>query len=66
MAQAHAAVRTLPLCDLVASTRLVERIGGTAAAGLLARHDRVARELLGRHGGRGRLCRGAWGSTSER
>jgi len=40
------AIRTLLLCDLVASTKLVERIGDRAAAELLARHDRVARDLL--------------------
>jgi TolB-like protein/class 3 adenylate cyclase/tetratricopeptide (TPR) repeat protein len=40
------AIRTLLLCDLVASTQLVERIGDAATADLLARHDRVARDLL--------------------
>jgi TolB-like protein/class 3 adenylate cyclase len=45
-------IRTLLLCDLVASTKLVERIGDAAAADLLARHDRMARDLLAREGGR--------------
>jgi class 3 adenylate cyclase len=40
------AIRTLLLCDLVASTRLVERVGDAPAADLLARHDRFARDLL--------------------
>jgi TolB-like protein/class 3 adenylate cyclase/tetratricopeptide (TPR) repeat protein len=40
------------LCDLVASTKLVERIGDAAAAELLARHDRRARELMAVHNGR--------------
>jgi len=46
------AIRTLLLCDLVASTQLVERLGDAAAAELLARHDRVARNLLGAFNGR--------------
>jgi TolB-like protein/class 3 adenylate cyclase len=46
------AIRTLLLCDLVASTRLVERIGDSAAADLLARHDRIARDLLSTFNGR--------------
>ncbi len=45
-------IRTLLLCDLVASTQLVERIGDAAAADLLARHDRAARDLLARFDGR--------------
>jgi TolB-like protein len=40
------AIRTLLLCDLVASTELVERVGDATAADVLARHDRVARDLL--------------------
>ncbi len=52
MSEARAAVRTLLLCDLVASTKLVERIGDAAAADLLAQHDRIARELLHKHDGR--------------
>jgi len=39
-------IRTLLLCDLVASTQLVERVGDSTAADLLARHDRFARDLL--------------------
>jgi TolB-like protein/class 3 adenylate cyclase len=46
------AIRTILLCDLVASTRLVERIGDAAAADLLARHDRIARDLLSTFHGR--------------
>jgi TolB-like protein/class 3 adenylate cyclase len=46
------AIRTLLLCDLVASTKLVERLGDAKAAELLARHDRVARDLLAALGGR--------------
>jgi class 3 adenylate cyclase len=46
------AIRALLLCDLVASTHLVERLGDAAAAELMARHDRIARELLAAHGGR--------------
>ena len=39
------AIRALLLCDLVASTQLVERLGAAAAAELMARHDRIARDL---------------------
>ena len=46
------AIRTLLLCDLVASTQLVERIGDSTAADLLARHDRFARDLLSTFNGR--------------
>jgi len=46
------AIRTLLLCDLVASTQFVERVGDRAAAELLARHDRFARELLSTFNGR--------------
>ncbi len=45
-------IRTLLLCDLVSSTRLVEKLGDVAAAELLARHDRIARDLLAVHNGR--------------
>lgn len=40
------------ICDLVESTALVERMGDAAAAELIRRHDRLARDLLRRHGGR--------------
>jgi TolB-like protein/class 3 adenylate cyclase len=40
------------LCDLVASTQLVERVGDAASAALLARHDRIARDLLTEWNGR--------------
>lgn len=43
---------TLLLTDLVDSTRLVSELGDAAAAALMARHDRVARDLLPRHSGR--------------
>jgi class 3 adenylate cyclase len=45
-------IRTLLLCDLVASTQLVERVGDSTAAELLARHDRIARDLLSAFNGR--------------
>jgi adenylate cyclase len=45
-------IRTLLLCDLVASTQLVTRAGDAAAAQLLARHDRIARDLLATFNGR--------------
>ena len=46
------AIHTLLLCDLVASTQLVERLGDATAADLLARHDRFARDLLATFNGR--------------
>src|SRR5690349_21808685 len=46
------AIRTLLLCDLIASTKLVERLGDAVAADLLARHDRIARDLLAACNGR--------------
>jgi TolB-like protein/class 3 adenylate cyclase len=46
------AIRTLLTCDLVASTQLVERMGDVAAADLLARHDRIARDLVASFNGR--------------
>jgi class 3 adenylate cyclase len=45
-------VRTLLVCDLANSTALVERLGDGAAADLFRKHDRVARDLLQKHGGR--------------
>ena len=45
-------IRTLLLCDLVASTQLVDRVGDAMASDLLARHDRVARDLLALRNGR--------------
>jgi putative peptide modification system cyclase len=47
-----ALLRTLVLCDLADSTALVERMGDSAAAELLRKHDRLARTILHRHGGR--------------
>ena len=46
--KAHALLVT----DLVDSTLLVERLGDQAAAQIFAEHDRHARDLLARHGGR--------------
>ncbi len=45
-------LRTLLLCDLVDSTGLVERMGDLAGAELIRKHDRLARTLADRHGGR--------------
>ncbi|MCP4659765.1 MAG: protein kinase, partial [bacterium] len=45
-------LRTLLASALVGSTRLVERLGDSAAAELFADHDRLARDLLAEHGGR--------------
>ena len=45
-------LRALLICDLVGSTALVETLGDRRAAELGARHDRLARDLLARHGGR--------------
>ena len=45
-------IRSLLLCDLVASTQVVEQLGDARAAELLARHDRVARDLLAAFDGR--------------
>ena len=42
---AATSVRTLLVCDLVESTTIVQRLGDEAAAALIARHDRAAREL---------------------
>jgi class 3 adenylate cyclase len=52
LSTSNPAIRTLLLCDLVASTRLVERVGDSIAAELLARHDRFARDLLSTFNGR--------------
>ena len=40
------------LCDLADSTALVERLGDLPAAELFRKHDRLARTLAHRHGGR--------------
>ena len=45
-------LRTLVLCDLVDSTSLVQHLGDQNAAELFRKHDRLARALLGVHGGR--------------
>jgi TolB-like protein/class 3 adenylate cyclase/tetratricopeptide (TPR) repeat protein len=52
LGHSNPAIRTLLLCDLVASTQLVERLGDSGAADLLARHDRIARDLLSTFNGR--------------
>jgi len=44
-AAAATTVRTLLVCDLVASTPLVQQLGDEAAAEVLARHDRAGREI---------------------
>ena len=49
---ASSMLRTLVLCDLVESTALVERLGDREAAELIRKHDRLARTLADRHGGR--------------
>ena len=49
---ASSLLRTLLLCDLVDSTALVERMGDLSAAELIRKHDRLARTLADRHGGR--------------
>ncbi len=51
-AGSSALLRTLALCDLVDSTSLVERMGDQAAAELIRKHDRLARAIIHRHGGR--------------
>lgn len=49
---ASSILRTLVLCDLVNSTALVERLGDRLAAELIRKHDRLARTIADRHGGR--------------
>jgi putative peptide modification system cyclase len=44
-------MRALLCADLVDSTALVERLGDIPAAELIRRHDRLARDLVHRHGG---------------
>ncbi len=46
-----AVVKTLLVSDLVDSTRLVERLGDERSAVLFERCDRLARDLLAKHGG---------------
>ena len=45
-------IRALLLTDVVASTRLSERLGDVAMADVWAAHDRAARDLLPLHGRR--------------
>ena len=49
---ASSVLRTLVLCDLVNSTALIERLGDRDGAELIRKHDRLARTLADRHGGR--------------
>jgi len=49
---AGVALKTLLLTDLVGSTHLVETLGDVLAYEVSASHDRQARDLLARHGGR--------------
>ena len=46
-------LRTVLLCDLVDSTAMVERLGDARSTELIRRHDRLVRQLLAEHGGRG-------------
>ena len=48
----ESATLTLLLTDLVDSTRIVSQLGDARAAEMMARHDRVARDLLEPHRGR--------------
>ena len=45
-------VRVLVITDVVGSTEMTERIGDAAMAAVWAAHDRIARDLLPRFGGR--------------
>jgi len=47
----RAVVRAVVVCDLVASTRLVERLGDRRAHDIIHHHDRLARDLIHRHDG---------------
>jgi len=47
-----AVLRTLLVTDLVDSTKLLEKLGDQRAFEIFGRHDRLARDLLVRHGGR--------------
>lgn len=49
-AQAVPLLRALVFCDLVDSTRLLERLGDQRGADLFRRHDRLVRALLHAHG----------------
>lgn len=44
-------IQTLLVTDLVDSTQLVDRLGDDRAVDVFARHDRLARDLLGQHSG---------------
>lgn len=47
----NAVIKVLLVSDLVDSTKLIERLGDRGAAEIGARHDRVARDLLGKYDG---------------
>ncbi len=47
----EAVLKTLLISDLVGSTRLVEQLGDRRTAQLFEQHDRLARDLMVRHGG---------------
>jgi putative peptide modification system cyclase len=51
-AGSSALLRTLALADLADSTALAQRMGDQAAAELIRKHDRLARAIIHRHGGR--------------
>jgi len=49
--RARVKLRALLICDLVDSTVLVDELGDRAAAELIRKHDRLARDLFHLHGG---------------
>ncbi len=51
-AGSSALLRTLALADLADSASLAQRMGDQAAAELIRKHDRLARAIIHRHGGR--------------
>jgi class 3 adenylate cyclase len=50
-AYVETAFRTIVFTDIVGSTRLTQRLGDSAAMGLLRVHDRIARGAIGQRGG---------------
>src|SRR5262249_49362782 len=51
LAQTGRRIRSILVTDIVGSTSMVERVGDRAWADLLAGHDRIIREEIGRFGG---------------
>jgi DNA-binding NarL/FixJ family response regulator len=51
LAQTGRRIRSILVTDIVGSTSIVERVGDRAWAELLAGHDRIVREEIGRFGG---------------